>query len=502
MVRDFNSIGKDIAIKGFFSEYLPPCFVLDAKVLQNPPPANCDLIRPMSFTMSRYNGNDARRTIFIPEIGSYLAAHMFMSENDIYKDLIDFTETEDYSFSPILGENNDIMMHEQVYGGIEEHASKYIYNISKKIIRASGSKKILKLDISNCYSSFYMHMIPAIILGADNAEMEYDRSLKKKSDPSISINPQYNLYCKLDETIRKQNLNRTNGLLPGILSSKLIAESMLTRIDKELAEYHINFVRYVDDYEVFLYENNEDEIISIFTQILKKYGFSLNFEKIQVLDFPFYIVDNFEKILYKKFENEIAYDDLIELFNKFFILEKNGTKGAIRYLLKKCEKYNVRVDDSYLYKSYLVTIMANDSRSLTKSCEILIKNKDIYPLTRNDIDRITDMLKRQISNKNDLEVIWLLYLLIETDNIDKEDDIINNIISNASDLAILFLLRKDLLKDEFLIEVKEKANSWILLYELYQQDLIEDSVFFDRLNIDKNKLMYEKFKEKGIHFVY
>lgn len=246
--------------------------------------------------MSRYNANDSRRTIFIPEIGSYLSAHMFMSENNIYKELIQFTQTENYSFSPILGENSSIMRHEQSYEKTEESpTSEYIKNISDKLIRSAGAKKILRLDISNCYSSFYMHMIPAIMLGTEIAEAEYDKSLKRKIDPSIVVDPQYDLYSKLDEVIRRQNLNRTNGLLPGILSSKMIAEALLTRIDKELSANKINFVRYVDDYEVFLYESNEEAVISVFTRILRKYGFTLNFEKKSNCGFPFLYSGKFRK---------------------------------------------------------------------------------------------------------------------------------------------------------------------------------------------------------------
>ena len=87
----------------------------------------------------------------------------------------------------------------------------------------------------------------------------------------------------------RQNLNRTNGILPGILSSRIIAEALLTRIDKELDKLEINFARYVDDYEVFLYDDTEKKVISDISKVLKKYGFSLNFEKTEIIDFPYYI---------------------------------------------------------------------------------------------------------------------------------------------------------------------------------------------------------------------
>lgn len=72
MERNYTKIEKEFVETGLFSEYLPPCFKLDKIFFRRIPPQNCDLIPPICFTMSRYNANDARRNIFIPEIGSYL----------------------------------------------------------------------------------------------------------------------------------------------------------------------------------------------------------------------------------------------------------------------------------------------------------------------------------------------------------------------------------------------------------------------------------------------
>ena len=102
-------------------------------------------------------------------------------------------------------------------------------------------------------------MIPAIVLGFNKAQEEYEKSLKH-----TPCSETYKKYKKLDGVIRYQNLNRTNGLLPGILTSKIIAEALLTRIDIELEEVGLKFVRYVDDYEVFLYDDTEKTVISEF----------------------------------------------------------------------------------------------------------------------------------------------------------------------------------------------------------------------------------------------
>lgn len=146
--EEYANLDKKIRDTGFFSEYLPPCFQLNSDVFHHLPGAKCDLIPPYNFNMSRFNQNDARRTISIPEIGAYAVTHAYMKDHHIIKDLVEFTAGNDCSFSPILGEDNSIMRHEQSYGLAgamrEENGqipSNYISNLATKIIRASGAKK-------------------------------------------------------------------------------------------------------------------------------------------------------------------------------------------------------------------------------------------------------------------------------------------------------------------------------------------------------------------------
>lgn len=82
---EYVTIDKDIRNTGFFSEYLPPCFQLNPKAFLQPPPFECDLIPPYNFNMSRFNQNDARRIISIPEIGAYAVVHAYMKEKHIVK---------------------------------------------------------------------------------------------------------------------------------------------------------------------------------------------------------------------------------------------------------------------------------------------------------------------------------------------------------------------------------------------------------------------------------
>lgn len=499
MERDYSAISEEISITGFFSEYLPPCFEISKDFFKRVPSENCDLIKPLCFTMSRFNANESRRNIFIPEYGSYCVLSEYINREGIIKELIEFCETEKESFSPILADDDTIMKHEQSYDkSCNSESSTYIENIVEKIIRSTGAKKILKLDISNCFSSLYIHMIPAILLGYERAEEEYKKDSKKEP----CINQTYKKYKKLDQLIRQQNLNQTNGLLVGTQYSKIISEAILTRIDIELRAKKIKFSRYVDDYEVYLYDDNEKEIISIFEVVLKKYGFSLNHEKTEIVDFPYYVTENLEKIFKGSLDKKLDSAELIDLFNIFLNLEKNGTKGAIRYLLKKIETNPIDVSDYELYKSYLLTIIKNNERSLTKACLLLIENQDKMPLKIEDIELFQDLIEFYIKNNRDIEIIWLIYLLIETNNIEKCTKTIELICESYNELAQLLLIRKGIINDIQKNKIVAKCKSWIALYELYSIDLINEEKFVEELSINKSLDMYKYLKKNKLHFVY
>lgn len=494
---------KQIATQGFFSEYLPPCFFLDKKGLNYVPPENCDIIQPYCFTMSKYDQADSRRNIYITELGSYLVLHEYMWNNNLLKELIDFTKSEDYSFSPVINQQGQIYRFEQSYGQTEEVleesfeiCSDYIENISKKIIKATGAKLILKLDISNFYGAIYTHLIPTIIMGYESADSEYRQSQKVEN-----LSPTYEKHSKLDKLVRRMNSNQTNGLLAGPFVSRLISEALLTRIDKEIKSENIRFVRYVDDYEIFVFDDNTETTKSKIDLILRKYNLTINNEKTREEKFPYYINKNLNKLFTDLHIDEFDNEHLMDMFNSFFTLENKGTKGAIRFLLKSLEKNPIDISDSELYKAYLLTILQNNKRSLIKACQILIEKKsENFCINDKDITLIKKILLRSLQQINDLEVIWLLYLLIEIEGIERDDDIIIRICSSKNELAQVMLLRKGFISQDLKQTMKSSSTSWILNYELFSENIITEDEFKEKLTIHQNLNMYNKLKQNGIHF--
>lgn len=194
--------------------------------------------------------------------------------------------------------------------------------------------------------------------------------------------------------------------------------------------------------------------------------------------------------------------DIIDIFNSFLEMEKNGTKGAVRFLEKVLQQKCVEVEMSNkeVYKAYLISAMANNERSITKACSIFIDNQEVYPLSANDVESINRLLDRHIIYEHDLEVIWLIHLLVKTKNLNTGSPLIGQVVNTQSELAQLILLHNGLLNSDQQAVIKEKAKSWILLYELFPRDFLTEE-FVERLNPNRNLYMYRKFKEKKIHFI-
>ncbi len=169
------------------------------------------------------------------------------------------------------------------------------------------------------------------------------------------------------------------------------------------------------------------------------------------------------------------------------------------YLLKTIDARPVSTNCPLL-KAYLLGAIANNDRSLSKACSILIAHREEISLGENDLATVHKMLHYHLSCEHDLEVIWLLFLLTETGNIQAGDSVVEQIVNSNNELAQVLLFRKGLLTGELMDVLKRKAVSWILLYEFYAADHIDEDTFADTLGIQKNLPMYQKIKRNSIHF--
>ena len=346
-------------------------------------------------------------------------------------------------------------------------------------------------------------MLPSIKLGYQEAERQYKAKKANNTDPSISED--YRKYAKLDELIRNINVGRSKGLLPGTMLSQILAEALLSRIDKEIEEKKIQFTRYVDDYEIFIYDDREiARIENEIAVVLKKYFLSLNTEKTVYTKFPYYVADDLDSFINAYIQTDKMTSNIIGLFNYYFKLEKNGIKGAIRYLVKSLntEMLPKSRSDASLIVSYLISILSNDTRSLVKVCEKIISLKRKLKTTSIDISIIESQLKLHIEAGNDLEAIWLLFLRKRLSYKCIPARISHLIAKSTNDLAKIVLLEEydKKLSDSIKNEIIDSASTWLLSYQLFFHDYIDKSTFQEKSKIMRNLSFYSHLKRNGFSF--
>lgn len=342
--------------------------------------------------------------------------------------------------------------------------------------------------------------MPCIDLGFDRTAQVYKLFKANQSDPTIPSS--YHIYRDFDKILRGMNGDRTNGLLTGILVSRFVSEALFARIDEEIEKEGIRFVRYVDDYEIFIFNEKElQKTQSTVTNIFRKYYLSINNEKTKYTTFPYYVIENLEAIVTKHLSSSMSEQQIMDLFNSFFKFEENGTAGAIRFLVKAINNSIVKIDKP-IFISYLYNILANDSRSLVKACELLISHRRSILTTQEDIERIERQIVYHINNENTLEAVWLLYLRLKLTKKYLKSEITNSITNSNNDLAKIVLLEeyKSRLTKKAKRQMIATANSWILYYQLYYNDYINKDTFSRKSGIKHNLAFYNRLKHDHFSF--
>lgn len=147
---------------------------------------------------------------------------------------------------------------------------------------------LIKFDIQDCFNSIYTHSITwATLGGIDQGKNAW---LTRRIKSSFGY--------EFDEIMQKMNFAETNGIVIGPEFSRIFAEIILQKIDKDIEAEMIlkgkhlkkdyDCYRYVDDY--FLFYNDDktkNQIIEQFTLYLRKYKMTISDSKTKVFEKPF-----------------------------------------------------------------------------------------------------------------------------------------------------------------------------------------------------------------------
>lgn len=260
---------------GFFAEQLPPVFT-------SAPFFNYCKTLSVPFLLARdeYISFRTMRSISIPrQMGiptpmSYqrLCATLRDNWSSIQRHFHSQTDGQSYRLSRI---------HIR-----KEHGSPKIFEMNYKNCHVDGnpesdllihergvSKYLVKADISTCFPSIYTHSISWALAG------------KKQAKDTIGDGSCW--YNQIDKGCQNVKYGETHGLLIGPHASNLIAELILTVVDKKLYDHGYRYARYIDDYDCYVdsYERAECFLRDLET-VLREFDLPLNHKKTKIVELP------------------------------------------------------------------------------------------------------------------------------------------------------------------------------------------------------------------------
>lgn len=236
---------------------------------------------------------------------------------------------------------------------------------SPEIDISFGKRYIVRADISSCFPSIYTHALPWALATKEQA----------KSDRNPS-----SWYNSIDLYARNIKNAETHGLLIGPHASNLLAEIILTAIDKKLS--HWEYMRKIDDYTCYVrtYEEGQ-KFLTELAAALRTYDLSLNHKKTEISELPLAATDHWQRKLnsislvtgYGKTDYKLtqAYIDYaVELMHRNkenaailnyavkVLAGKDLTVNAQKYCMKTVQNlsmiypYLVSILDEYVFKKY------------------------------------------------------------------------------------------------------------------------------------------------------
>lgn len=120
---------------------------------------------------------------------------------------------------------------------------------------------VLSIDIRDFYPSISLEILEPV--------------LKKNDVTQANID-------KLKNIIQAINNGQATGLPIGGNASRILAEIVLNEIDHFLLDKGVDFIRFVDDFVIFVPKGNEIKVIDLVNENLRELGLSINYQKLKI----------------------------------------------------------------------------------------------------------------------------------------------------------------------------------------------------------------------------
>lgn len=364
-----------------------------------------------------------------------------------------------------------------------------------------GCRYLLKTDISTFYPSVYTHSIPWAL----------------HSKPTAKSQRRYAqlLGNRIDTLVRNAQDQQTKGIPIGPDTSLLIAESILTSIDLELANnIQLRGFRYVDDYELGFSSFAEAEsALSTLQELLIEYELQLNPNKTKIDELPTRIEPLWVSEL-RRFEfrsvTRTQKADLVYYFDCAFDMWRNNPdEYVLKYAASRSKSFGIDAYNWELYESLLLNCALAEPGALPIIVDQFKRYlEDGFLLDKTKIqETFARIVEAHALHGHGSKVAWVLWgSLILGIPIDNQTA---NLISRIND-SVVALLALDA-KQKGLIDASIGfANwlqfmgfdelydqNWLIAYEAFEQGWLPSSSGLDYIAGDP---CFAYFRSQNISF--
>ena len=283
---------------------------------------------------------------------------------------------------------------------------------SFKNAKRVGARFALKADILRFYPSIYTHSIEWAVIGKRETKSNLGKSNEKDK----------NLGEKLDYLSRCLQDRQTTGIPIGPDTSLVLAEMLLTSVDRDLrCEIgSLKGVRAIDDYELYFREKHEaEDALVTLQETLAKYSLELNQSKTGIVPLPSPTGSTWTHRLrsFEFREGREQKNDIITYFNMAFELsEEHETESVLKYAVSRVGgDDNIEVN-AYAWKTYQNLLLQCAAGEPGTQKYVLRELKE-YEYHGLDEDRIQHTIGSIVSHHAPLghgsEVAWALWTAID-----------------------------------------------------------------------------------------
>lgn len=397
---------KDLLTKGYFpEEILPPFTSEDLEFVITTVIADIDNLDPI--TKHKKKKISQLATYSTPKIKAY-RRNLAIPNPLHYIRLSDTIVRHWGNITTHCSKSSISLSRLKVKAGSNRALLKPSFDVAtrEKILRSTGYRYLLKIDVAKCYGSIYTHSIPWAL---------HTKGVSKKKRDRVHL-----IGNELDEDCRKLQDGQTVGLPIGPDSSRIISEIILSCIDVEIENQlkYLTGIRVIDDYHLYFKSQGDLEIArSIIHKTLKEYELELNQSKEKLRDLP-EAVDNewFSIIRDFRFRNKWNYQrsDLITYFDMVLLnARKFPDDLVLTYAMSKLRFTVFSAKNWNILQSLMLNALIIEPKIIPYIAQNLISyQSNHYKINTTLVsEALEEFILFHSRLYNDFEVAWALWIL-------------------------------------------------------------------------------------------